>query len=143
MRSTFAVLMRSPSSRARTRRGDGRVGAGSGMWAPVRIAVAVDSNIHGDVTVERRRRKGCHTRTGQGKSPATCSQEPDLPGFFWLREVDLNHRPSGYEPDELPGCSIPRKTGRARCAYALSSNRDGAWEGRPPGQFVKFFRRSL
>ena len=28
--------------------------------------------------------------------------------FQGLREADLNHRPSGYEPDELPGCSIPR-----------------------------------
>jgi hypothetical protein len=26
-----------------------------------------------------------------------------------LRELDLNQRPSGYEPDELPGCSIPRQ----------------------------------
>ncbi len=26
----------------------------------------------------------------------------------WLREPDLNRRPSGYEPDELPSCSIPR-----------------------------------
>ncbi len=26
----------------------------------------------------------------------------------WLREADLNHRPSGYEPDELPNCSISR-----------------------------------
>jgi hypothetical protein len=29
----------------------------------------------------------------------------------WLREPDLNWRPSGYEPDELPGCSIPRPNG--------------------------------
>ena len=27
---------------------------------------------------------------------------------LWLRELDLNQRPSGYEPDELPNCSIPR-----------------------------------
>jgi hypothetical protein len=30
----------------------------------------------------------------------------------WLRGRDLNPRPSGYEPDELPDCSTPRLESR-------------------------------
>ena len=28
--------------------------------------------------------------------------------IFWLRGGDLNPRPLGYEPNELPDCSTPR-----------------------------------
>src|ERR1041384_7590792 len=42
----------------------------------------------------------------------------------WLRGLDLNQRPSGYEPDELPGCSTPHRWRQgSRGAAALSSAR--------------------
>src|ERR1700722_13044542 len=36
------------------------------------------------------------------------SLTPALSTRIWLRGLDLNQRPSGYEPDELPDCSTPR-----------------------------------
>src|ERR1700760_3087842 len=37
----------------------------------------------------------------------------------WLRGWDLNPRPSGYEPDELPGCSTPRLVGHQPSGFAV------------------------
>ncbi len=34
----------------------------------------------------------------------------------WLRGRDLNPRPLGYEPNELPGCSTPRVDSRGGAA---------------------------
>ncbi len=40
---------------------------------------------------------------------------------WWLRGLDLNQRPSGYEPDELPDCSTPRHLFVAPQAPATAS----------------------
>ncbi len=46
---------------------------------------------------------------GQAEGPSS-RMGPDL-HFRWWRGKDLNLRPSGYEPDELPDCSTPRRVG--------------------------------
>ena len=43
----------------------------------------------------------------------SCKRPPPRRGrdlhIRWWRGSDLNQRPSGYEPDELPDCSTPRR----------------------------------
>src|SRR5699024_7369617 len=49
--------------------------------------------------------RGVYSYSRHAKSPRQCR------GLFFysLRGQDLNLRPSGYEPDELPNCSTPRR----------------------------------
>ena len=52
---------------------------------------------------------GDRTRTiAQRPAQAACRAFPDALDVKWLREVDLHHRPSAYETDELT-TAPPRK----------------------------------
>ena len=49
-------------------------------------------------------------KTSRPEGKSTKAKTPAFTGVFrLLRGEDLNLRPSGYEPDELPGCSTARQ----------------------------------
>src|SRR5271169_4070959 len=67
----------------------------------------------------------------------------------WLRGVDLNHRPLGYEPNELPDCSTPQNDdnnhAQGRQTAARSEiDRAGTCDAlRQSGRWVGFVHRTL
>jgi hypothetical protein len=50
----------------------------------------------------------------------------------WLRGVDLNHRPLGYEPNELPDCSTPHKNHNTLSCGGLNSHGSAPESVDPP-----------
>ena len=53
-------------------------------------------------------------------------------GEFWLRGVDLNHRPLGYEPNELPDCSTPQFDDSNRVEYRQTCALGGEFRNGSP-----------
>src|SRR5215471_21057864 len=61
--------------------------------------------------------------------------------LIWLRGRDLNPRPSGYEPDELPGCSTPHFENNSILIRCKSKTHFAWWKPRVNGNPICFRRR--
>jgi hypothetical protein len=61
---------------------------------------------------------GVKSPTGVGRAREVIKKPCFSAGLLnWLRGLDLNQGPSGYEPDELPGCSTPRSCKKDHASF--------------------------
>jgi hypothetical protein len=80
---------------------------GRGQARPRRRRPGQTKTLGDERLSDTRRTQKCPKPIGLRALTSSCSFNVQ----FWLRGQDLNLGPSGYEPDDLPGCSTPR------CAY--------------------------
>ena len=73
---------------------------------------ALETFPHAEIAGELGGGEGVRTPDLRLAKPALCqlSYAPKAFQEGWLRGRDLNPRPLGYEPNELPDCSTPRQS---------------------------------
>src|SRR4051794_19643376 len=108
---TFATRWGTPASRSRS--------------TPTAICFRAEARKRATATRRRWRRRGRNPKRMFAKRSQLRVKRREVAmqpiEKVWLRGKDLNLRPLGYEPNELPDCSTPQHHGSAPPPFGQSS----------------------